>query len=93
MPPQQERAGFFDQSALCMTDLDAQAILDAHIRPQPARVEPPTEPAHISQLGATGFLGAFVLYELLRQTEADIHCLVRCANVHEGQKRIETNLP
>ena len=32
-----------------------------------------------------------MLYELLRQTEANIHCLVRRANVHEGQKRIETN--
>lgn len=48
MPPQQERADFFDQFALCLTDLDTQAILDAHIRPQPARVEPPTEPNQIS---------------------------------------------
>ena len=32
---------------------------------------------HILLTGATGFLGAFVLAELLKSTEATIHCLIR----------------
>ena len=27
--------------------------------------------------GGTGFLGAFLLYELLQRTAAEVHCLVR----------------
>jgi amino acid adenylation domain-containing protein/thioester reductase-like protein len=42
--------------------------------------------------GATGFLGAFLLEELLRETKADIYCLVRAEDEIEGKKRIRGNL-
>ncbi len=42
--------------------------------------------------GATGFLGAFLLDELLRQTDADIYCLVRANNIEDGRRRISDNL-
>jgi amino acid adenylation domain-containing protein/thioester reductase-like protein len=42
--------------------------------------------------GATGFLGAFLLQELLQQTRSDIYCLVRAGSLAEGQARIQTSL-
>jgi thioester reductase-like protein len=51
-----------------------------------------TEPARIFLTGATGFLGAFLLHELLRRTRARIYCLVRCSGSEEGRQRILGNL-
>jgi amino acid adenylation domain-containing protein/thioester reductase-like protein len=42
--------------------------------------------------GATGFLGAFLLHELLQQTRSDIYCLVRADSLAEGQARIQASL-
>jgi thioester reductase-like protein len=42
--------------------------------------------------GATGFLGAFLLDELLRETDAEIVCLVRAADAAQGRERIAANL-
>jgi len=39
--------------------------------------------------GATGFLGAFVLAELLEETDAVIRCLVRADNASNGMRRLE----
>jgi thioester reductase-like protein len=78
--------------ATAAIDLSAEASLDPAIRPETAFIDPVPEPAHIFLTGATGFLGASLLHELLQQTQADIHCLVRAADVEEGQKRIQRNL-
>ena len=45
-------------------------------------------PNAIFLTGATGFLGAFLLYELLQQTDATLYCLVRSANHSEGLSRL-----
>ena len=43
--------------------------------------------------GGTGFLGAFILVELLKAfPTAVVRCLVRAKSNSEGHKRIETNL-
>jgi amino acid adenylation domain-containing protein/thioester reductase-like protein len=42
--------------------------------------------------GATGFLGAFLLQELLQKTRSDIYCLVRASSLAEGQARIQASL-
>ncbi|MFE3577368.1 amino acid adenylation domain-containing protein [Lysinibacillus sp. NPDC059133] len=39
--------------------------------------------------GVTGFLGAFILNELLNQTKADIYCLVRASNEDGAMIRIQ----
>lgn len=88
----QERLEFLDQFAVAVTDLNAEAVLDPTICLQADHVEPVTEPAHIFLTGATGFLGAFLLYELLHQTRADVYCLIRCSNPEEGKTRIQRNL-
>jgi FkbH-like protein/thioester reductase-like protein len=42
--------------------------------------------------GASGYVGAFLLYELLSQTDAEIYCHVRAKNIVEGQTRVKENL-
>lgn len=75
------------------TDLYAEAVLDQKIHPHPISLEPITEPKRIFLTGATGFIGAFLLHELLQQTpEASIYCLVRSANAESGKQKIRKNL-
>ncbi|MDH6349569.1 linear gramicidin non-ribosomal peptide synthetase LgrD [Brevibacillus sp. 1238] len=42
--------------------------------------------------GATGFLGAFLLRDLLQMTDADIYCLVRASGEEEGLARLRKTL-
>ncbi|MDZ7959073.1 MAG: amino acid adenylation domain-containing protein [Aulosira sp. DedQUE10] len=42
--------------------------------------------------GATGFLGAFLLFELLQQTKASIYCLIRTENSESGKKKLQNAL-
>ena len=73
-------------------DLNAEAVLDPTIGAFNLPFEYVSEPACIFLTGATGFLGAFLLYELLNQTKADIYCLVRSANTEAGKQRLQKNL-
>lgn len=73
-------------------DLQADFVLDSTIRPHTLYVEPTIQPQHIFLTGATGFVGAFLLHELLEQTGASIHCLVRSSSLEEGKQRIQSNL-
>jgi len=42
--------------------------------------------------GATGFLGAYLLHDLLKVTTIDVYCLVRAESVELGMQRIILNL-
>ena len=42
--------------------------------------------------GATGFVGAFLLSELLQQTDATVHCLIRAADVGAGMNKLQRHL-
>ncbi|MBP0000389.1 MAG: amino acid adenylation domain-containing protein [Cyanobacteria bacterium SID2] len=71
-------------------DLDfVQIRLDPTIYPENTLTEPVPE---IFLTGATGFLGTFLLYELLQQTRADVYCLVRAASREEAWEKIQRNL-
>ncbi len=72
--------------------LNADAVLDPTIRPAGEFVQHTAEPSRIFLTGATGFVGAFLLYELLQQTQADIYCLVRSPNAESGKARVQRNL-
>ena len=72
-------------------NLHDEAVLDESIYPDTAKAEQ-TEIASILLTGASGFLGAFLLNELLEQAEADIYCLVRAADVASGMRKIQKNL-
>lgn len=74
------------------TDLNSEAVLDSTIVPEYPPDSVVSEPASIFLTGATGFLGAFLLTELLQQTQANIYCLVRSADSKSAIRRIQKNL-
>ncbi|MDZ8093916.1 MAG: non-ribosomal peptide synthase/polyketide synthase [Nostoc sp. DedQUE05] len=73
-------------------DLQAEVVLDQTINRGNLVYQPVSEPWAIFLTGATGFVGAFLLAELLQQTQADIYCLVRAANVTAGKQRLQETL-
>jgi thioester reductase-like protein len=50
------------------------------------------DPRHVLLTGATGFLGAFLLRDILRTTPATVHCLVRGADEAAAMDRLRANL-
>jgi epothilone polyketide synthase D len=62
------------------------AVLPADIGPVPGQPEP--DPDRVLLTGATGFVGAFLLDELLASTRAEVCCLVRCADPAHGLERM-----
>ncbi|MEV4690536.1 amino acid adenylation domain-containing protein [Micromonospora echinospora] len=64
--------------------------------PDPVLVPPSSAPAtdarHVLLTGATGFLGAYLTAELLRHTEATLHCLVRADDEQHARDRVLANL-
>jgi thioester reductase-like protein/FkbH-like protein len=85
------------ETSVTSLDLDAEAVLDPAIDPQSAtplpagRLASPS-PTAILLTGATGFLGTFLLHELLTQTRADVYCLVRATDVEQARARISSGL-
>ncbi|NEQ66973.1 MAG: amino acid adenylation domain-containing protein [Symploca sp. SIO2D2] len=78
---------------MTVEELLSEAVLDPTIKPNFTSVGSYTEPHAIFLTGATGFLGAFLLDELLRQTQAKIYCLVRgCKTTAEAKHKITHNL-
>ncbi|MEH2433564.1 MAG: amino acid adenylation domain-containing protein [Nostoc sp.] len=73
-------------------DLKSEVVLDPAIDSQGRPVVQVDELRHVFLTGATGFLGAFLIDELLHETQAKIYCLVRSPNEHEGLKKIQQNL-
>ncbi|MFN6476573.1 thioester reductase domain-containing protein [Nostoc sp. DedQUE07] len=73
-------------------DLSAEAVLESTIYPENTATSLVTEPTSIFLTGATGFLGAFLLSELLQQTQAKIYCLVRASELETAQGRLQNNL-
>ncbi|MEM8640786.1 MAG: amino acid adenylation domain-containing protein, partial [Cyanobacteria bacterium P01_G01_bin.54] len=76
-----------------LLNLAAEVVLDPTIAPpQDNDFQWIEAPKQIFLSGATGFLGAFLLAELLQKTSAIIHCLVRATDEASAQRRIQTNL-
>jgi len=78
-----------------VVDLQTEAVLDASISPWGAQAYDPaqtTNPQAVLLTGATGFLGAFLLSELLRSTPAKVYCLVRATDSQQALERITKNL-
>ncbi|MGX1884880.1 amino acid adenylation domain-containing protein [Streptomyces sp. NPDC055287] len=48
----------------------------------------PGRPRHVLLTGASGFIGAFLLTELLRVTEAVVHCPVRARSPEHARRRV-----
>ena len=76
------------------TDAIAMAIQDAKIRIIKKSVTYPDKInlQHILLTGANGFLGVYLLQELLHQTSATIHCLIRCSKGEDVKKKMQSAL-
>ncbi|MFL5663945.1 MAG: SDR family oxidoreductase, partial [Ktedonobacteraceae bacterium] len=72
-------------------DLRAEAVLDPALRPE-SQMPESQEVRHIFLTGASGFLGAFLLSELLEATDAEVSCLVRASSAEAGQQKLQKNL-
>ena len=74
-------------------DLSARPVLDSAIRPQATMQVHSVESARrVFLTGGTGFLGAFLIHELLHQTDTEIFCLVRAQDEAIGHQRLQKNL-
>ncbi|NEQ97354.1 MAG: NAD-dependent epimerase/dehydratase family protein [Cyanothece sp. SIO2G6] len=79
-------------------DLPSEVQLDPEISPQHCSQASLTsvdfnDPStNMLLTGANGFLGSFILYELLQQTRAKIYCLVRAETDALAHKRIYSSL-
>jgi thioester reductase-like protein len=58
----------------------------------PPRSAPSDAPGEVLLTGATGFLGAYLTADLLRDTRARIHCLVRARDAEHARERVLDNL-
>ncbi|MGQ0678276.1 MAG: amino acid adenylation domain-containing protein [Actinomycetota bacterium] len=71
-------------------DLVAEAVLPEDIRPGGPVKAGPVE--NVLLTGASGFLGAYLLRELMDQTKATIFCLVRAPNLAAAERRLWATL-
>jgi thioester reductase-like protein len=74
------------------TSLADDVRLDPAIAVDPAQPQPRRPAAAVLLTGATGYLGAYLLAELLRATEAQVYCLVRAGDAPEAALRLRKKL-
>jgi thioester reductase-like protein len=72
--------------------LEPECFLAPDIAPVPGAVVSRSPPTNIFLTGATGFVGGFLLDELLRRTSATLYCLVRSEDAPTGKERVLRNL-
>ncbi len=75
-----------------ITTLASDANLPGDFQNPKSAVNFNSEPKQIFLTGGTGFLGAFLLQDLLQQTSANLYCLVRAKNQEQGAQRLQQNL-
>ncbi|MEV7187397.1 thioester reductase domain-containing protein [Kitasatospora sp. NPDC093102] len=73
-------------------DFAAEVVLAADISPADEVIRVAHDPRDVLLTGATGFLGAYLLRDLLRTTRATVHCLVRGADEADAWARLRKNL-
>ncbi|MCA9964461.1 MAG: amino acid adenylation domain-containing protein, partial [Anaerolineales bacterium] len=69
---------------------DARLDPTIHVNGQPKPA--PTQPRHVLLTGATGFLGAYLLHDLLALTDATVHCLIRAKSEEDALARLAKNM-
>lgn len=73
-------------------DVSKELQLPEDVRPPKTPAHWPTDPRIVFLTGATGFVGSFLLMELLTRTNATVHCLVRAADTATGFGRLRGRL-
>jgi len=70
-------------------DLDDNGLVDADLQlPLGPLAATPARGSGVLLTGATGYLGAFLLDELIRTTTRPVYCVVRAEDEHEGMGRL-----
>jgi amino acid adenylation domain-containing protein/thioester reductase-like protein len=77
---------------MSLPQLQAEAMLDHGIQAQSFDPLKLRTPQTIFLTGATGFIGSFLLHELLQQTSAKIYCLVRVQHHSEAHLKLRSTL-
>ncbi len=91
----QVRGGDLDASDLFNRELailHEEIFLDPEIVPEQVPHGNFFDPDHILLTGATGYIGGFVLVELIARTNATIHCLVRAEDDATAWERLRAAL-
>ena len=78
--------------AVAAIDFAAEATLDADIMPPSGATIELDRMDRVLLTGATGYLGAFLLDELLHRTDATVYCLVRAKSADEAMAKLRNNL-
>lgn len=86
------RSDFIQRGQLSLDELNAEAQLDPAITAGDLVYDHVDNPKQILLTGATGFVGAFLLHDLLTKTSADVHCLLRANDPEQGLRRLQQNL-
>jgi thioester reductase-like protein len=73
---------YYTQETQLAADIEFNAPLTEHA----------LNPKAVFLTGSTGLVGSFLLAELLKNTQADIYCLVRAENCEQGKQRLITHL-
>jgi thioester reductase-like protein len=81
-----------NQAPARVADLEADVELDFAIAGATPSDKSVTDPDRVFLTGATGFLGAFLLHDLLEHTRAPVYCLVRASDERAARGRIEKSL-
>ena len=89
---QGKHSDFIRRGQLSRDELNAEARLDPSITAGELVYKPVEAPEHILLTGATGFVGAFLLHDLLKTTPARVHCLLRAEDLEQGYLRLKRNL-
>ncbi len=84
------RAGTLSaEEGTARTDLRADTAVGVPIQAGPTSEISWVDPSHVFLTGATGFLGIYLLRDLLADTDATVHCLVRARNAQHAMERIQ----
>lgn len=73
-------------------DLETEAVLAAEVQASAAQPTSSAEPGQVFLTGATGFVGAHLLSELLATTAARVHCLIRARDAADAMGRVRRSL-
>ncbi|MFF3504441.1 type I polyketide synthase [Streptomyces sp. NPDC003247] len=87
-----ERLGEEVSTSRDAVDFAAEIALPDDIRPADEVVYEVVDPREVLLTGATGFLGAFLLRDLMRSGRGTVHCLVRGADEEAARARLRRRL-
>ena len=73
-------------------DFEAEVRLADDVIPAAEITHVVSDPKEVFLTGATGFLGAYLLRDLMRLTSATVHCLVRASDEATALDRLRANL-